>query len=358
MKMNTEQSTDKNRSEVVCRILAVLFCLFTFIWLPPGEVKAAGMVSGVVRDSITSDPLPGVTIILNGSFVTESKGAPDEGVYSINHPGSICSLSATLDGYEPFRVFYPDGSGECISIGDNPFQEDIDMAKHVIPYSSSMRLITPSGLIENPRVFRWTRSENPAVVSYRLIISGDPNGYYSSTGIDVIAPQAAGSANSDHDFWRVFGIDQFGDPVEQTREVFEVWSTSQQVNFTVISGLVKSDLNLLGLAGARVTVSSAHARGSDYLTEAVFNGEYIVIALIKEYGDPIPGPIEITSTMVGFYPTTVTLQESEQINNGTITRDLVMESIDGLDGDLDGKSEPSSSKVIAIPAILPLLLLY
>ena len=189
------------------------------------------------------------------------------------------------------------------------------------------------------------------MVSYRLIISGDPNVYYSPTGIDVIAPQAAGGASTDHDFWRVFGLDQSGEPVEQTQEIFEVWSTSQEVSLTVISGLVKSDRNQVGLSGARVAVSSsAHAQRSDFITETVFNGEYSVIALTTDLnGDPIPSPIEITSTKSGFQATTVTLQESEKIN-GTITRDLVMQA--GSDGGDNGRATDPS---LTIPSILLLL---
>ncbi len=50
-------------------------------------IKCLGVLENT-RDSITSNALPGVTIILNDSFVTESKGAPEEGVYFINHPES------------------------------------------------------------------------------------------------------------------------------------------------------------------------------------------------------------------------------------------------------------------------------
>ena len=321
MKMNSDQSTDKKRLGAVCRFIGVLFGLLVFIWLPPAEVTASD-ISGVVRDSVTNDPLPGAIIILNDSFTTVSKGAPEEGVYSINHSGSICSLSAMLDGYEPFTL-YPSSDwaqGFCPDIEE--WDLDIDMVKHVIPYSTSMQLITPSGLIENPRVFRWTPSANLAVVSYRLIISGDPNVYFSPTGIDVIAPQAIGRTSPDHDFWRVFGLDQFGNPVEQTQEIFEVWSTSQENRFTVISGLVKSDRNQVGLAGARVAVSSFHT-AIDSSMVTVFNGEYIVIALSGDKSGSIPGPIEITSTKDGFHPTTAIVK----VGQDTRDLDLPMRSI-------------------------------
>ena len=116
MKTNSEQSPDKNRLGAVCRFIGVLIGLLVFIWLPPTEVKASGMVSGVVRDSITKDPLP-VDIIItvanvgdpsdgpligsfSGSFSTES----NEGVYSFDYPWCGFIIKAELDGYEP-RTF-------------------------------------------------------------------------------------------------------------------------------------------------------------------------------------------------------------------------------------------------------------
>ena len=152
-------------------------------------------------------------------------------------------------------------------------------------------------------------------------------------------------------YWRVIGLDQAGDPVEQSQEDFSFVFIPDQREFTVINGLVKSDLNQLGLVGARVAVSSArHTGTTNNIVETEFNGEYIAIAVTTDIDRvPIPFPIEITSTKEGFQTTTVILQESEKIN-GVITRDLTMMS------DGDGETDPSSLSAGALPAILSLLL--
>ena len=177
-------------------------------------------------------------------------------------------------------------------------------------------------------------------------------------GDSIVAPQVAVNLRDDlADFrdvplyWRVIGLDQAGDPVEQGQEVFSFLFIADQRGFTVITGLVKSDLNQLGLVGAQIAVSSArHVGTTNNIVETVFNGEYIAVAVTTDNDRvPIPFPIEITSTKEGFQTTTVILQESEKIN-GVITRDLTMKS------DGDGETDPSLLNAGALPAILSLLL--
>jgi hypothetical protein len=199
----------------------------------------------------------------------------------------------------------------------------------------------PCGPTDAVTVFRWTRSENPLVHSYRVIFS-DRRDFRNGIILElpepgdekIIAPQVAPLRGTGFDaqttyYWRVVALDEFGDEVERSREVFSFWFGNISFNkkFTVISGLVKSDFNQLGLAGARVALGS-NAKSANSIATTEFNGEYIVIALTDSSNFLISCQIEITFTKDGYKPTTVCLQE-----NGAIKRDLVMESIGDVDGD-------------------------
>jgi len=194
----------------------------------------------------------------------------------------------------------------------------------------------PCGPTDAVTVFRWTRSENPLVHSYRVIFS-DRRDF--SNGIilelpelgdeEIIAPQVTplrrtGFSPQTTYYWRVVALDEFGGEVEKSREVFSFWFPFIPFDkkFTVITGLVKSDFNQLGLAGARVALGS-NAKSANSIAATEFNGEYIVIAFTEEFGSQI----EIKFTKDGFKPTTVSLQ------NGAFKHDLVMESIGDVDGD-------------------------
>ena len=211
---------------------------------------------------------------------------------------------------------------------------------------AALQLISPPNIAENVEpvtVFRWTRSDNPLVQSYRLIISSQPNIDpilldLPNAGDRILAPQVAvplkdilAPFQDVFLFWRVIGLNQAGEFVEQSQEIFSFKFVVDQGGFTVISGLVQDDLNQLGMVGVRVTVLGPHALPGNGIAETEFNGEYIVLALATDSsGNPIPFPIEMTFTKDGFQPTTVFLQESERINDA-ITRDLVM--LADFDGD-------------------------
>ena len=204
----------------------------------------------------------------------------------------------------------------------------------------------PDGVHENfPIVFRWTRSANSAVRSYRLKIAMDQNMEnvvldLPKAGNSIIAPQIAVISGlvshpdyPTYYYWRVIALDELGNPVEQSQEIlsFDLGGTAGAKKYTIISGMIKSDLNQLGLAGARVAVSGEGSGGPDYIAESVFNGEYIIIAetsFIPD-GSNVPNfPIKITSTKVGYQPTTIILQESERHEPDssifTITCDIMM----------------------------------
>ena len=196
----------------------------------------------------------------------------------------------------------------------------------------------PCGPTDAVTVFRWTRSENPLVHSYRVIFS-DRRDF--SNGIilelpelgdeEIIAPQVTplrrtGFSPQTTYYWRVVALDEFGGEVEKSREVFSFWFPFIPFDkkFTVITGLVKSDFNQLGLAGARVALGS-NAKSANSIAATEFNGEYIVIAFTEGFGSQI----EITFTKDGFKPTTVSWPPTR----GQITQDLEMESIGDVDGD-------------------------
>ena len=120
--------------------------------------------------------------------------------------------------------------------------------------------------------------------------------------------------------------------VETSQDTFAFfWDIPDAIQFTVISGLVKSDFNQLGLAGAQVAVISAqHAASADSIAATAFNGEYIVIAVTNDDGRPAT-PIEITFTKKGFKPTDIIWPIFEFPPPSTITRNLTM--LQDSDGD-------------------------
>ena len=216
---------------------------------------------------------------------------------------------------------------------------------------SSLRLISPPNgeQTEPVTVFRWTRSQNPEVHSYRLRIATDPymeNEILSLPepgGERIVAPQVAVRLRDLKDkngkdlagrilYWQVIAkghvIVQSGSegPDEESQEIFSFFFKRDNREYTQIRGLVTSDLHQLGLVGARVAVSSErHAVTTNSIAETVFNGEYIVIAVTRDYnGLEIGFPIEIRSTKEGYHPVEKEIFEEER-NGGIITWNLTMQ---------------------------------
>ena len=115
-------------------------------------------------------------------------------------------------------------------------------------------------------------------------------------------------------------------PDEESQEIFSFFFKRDNREYTQIRGLVTSDLHQLGLVGARVAVSSErHAVTTNSIAETVFNGEYIVIAVTRDYnGLEIGFPIEIRSTKEGYHPVEKEIFEEER-NGGIITWNLTMQ---------------------------------
>jgi hypothetical protein len=257
---------------------------------------------------------------------TNSKQSADK-----THSAAVCRIIGVFLGLIAFIWLPTSAVDASLQLKSPPDCETTDPA--------------PCGPTDQVTVFRWTRSENPQVHSYRVIFSDRrdfSNGIIlelPETGDEkIIAPQVAPFRKTGFDanttyYWRVVALDEFGGEVEKSREVFSFWFSFISFNkkFTVITGLVKSDFNQLGLAGARVALGS-DAKSANSIAATEFNGEYIVIAFTDRGGFLISCQIEITFTKDGFKPTTVCLQPSGG-QNGAITHDLVMESIGDVDGD-------------------------
>jgi hypothetical protein len=337
-----------------------------------------------VRDEESQERLTGVTVSLVGTESTKSKKSPSAGVYAIKFFTDVTyTLRAELAGFKPFQQKFSVDTGviHIVPAVINT-RKDIDLTS-LIPPSSSIQLISPPncepGLLvqgvpsfidpdeciplDAVTVFRWTRSKNPRVSSYRLIIANDPNMEnidlnLPENGDSIIAPQVAvrfpNSMGLDPFYWRVIALDKFGTPVEQSQKIFSFTLRSDMFGeeLTIISGLVKSDLDLAELVGARVAVSSNEhiSNDADSIVATEFNGEYIVIALTAILGGtpprvPIAFPIVITCKKKVFQDTEIFLQESENIDL-EIKRDLLMKPIDS---DKDGipdviESPPSCLK--------------
>ena len=142
--------------------------------------------------------------------------------------------------------------------------------------------------------------------------------------------------------WYVIGQDVSGNLVDRSQQIFCFsYFVTIGNEWTVITGLVKSDLNQLGLAGARVAILGEHSQTATSIVATEFNGEYIVIALtIDGHGDTIEFPIKITFTKEGFKPTVV--KQADERVSGLITRDLVMIADFDRDGIKDAAENASA----------------
>jgi hypothetical protein len=270
---------------------------------------------------------------------TNSKQSTDK-----THSGAVCRIIGVLFGLFAF-ILLP--------------TPEVDASLLLISPPNGTRPVPDS-----VTVFRWTRSENLAVDSYRLEIADDEEMQNIVLQLPkpgdspIIAPQVAVDLRSDLSderdefegdnlYWRVIGLDLFGDPLEPGQQIFLFSFITDDRGFTTIKGLVISDRNQLSLAGARVAVLGSHAQTDEIIAFTDINGEYLVIALTTVNGnEKIPFPIVITSTKEGFKPTKVNLPKTEK---KTIIRDLEME-IKGDSGDSEGDN------LGALPSIQSLLL--
>ena len=372
MNTNLNQSTDKTHSAAVCRIITVLYSLFAFIWLPTPEVDAQTeftVITGRVISDFDQAALVRVRVTVLG------KHAPVNNIAETEFNGEYIVLALTTDssgnpipfpieirftkeGFKPTTVILQESERQNGAISC-----DVLMRKD-LPLSSSLQLISPPnceptdpvpcGPTDAVTVFRWTRSENPLVHSYRVIFSDNPRfedplfegddipELPESNDEKIIAPQVALDlaprpfSRDTAYYWRVVALNEFGEEVERSLETFSFFFLIDGRGFTVFAGLVKSDFNQLGLAGARVVVSSAqHVDTDNSDVETVFNGEYIVIALTTSKGNLIDFQLQITATKEGFRPIVIDEDDlpEKDIDDVITVDDLVMESIGDFDGD-------------------------
>ena len=279
------------------------------IWLPTLEVDAQTeftVITGLVRSELNQLPLAGVRVTvlgkhappgnstaetaLNGEYIviartTDSSGDP------IPFP---IEITFTKEGFQPTKEMLQESEKV-----NGVITRDVLMSG-VIPPSDSIELKSPPDGQEfiqsvTVTVFRWTRSDNPDVISYRLEIADNPDMVepkkFPQNSDPIVAPQVdvqLFGLSIDPDIktfhWHVIGIglNKNGDPVDV--EISEVFSfkfepPEDSRGFTVITGIVKSDFNQAALVGARVAVSGAHAGTFNDIAATEFNGEYIVIAL-------------------------------------------------------------------------------
>ena len=184
-------------------------------------------------------------------------------------------------------------------------------------------------------VFRWVPLDDPDLSTYRLIFARDP-GAEEDVVLElpneeepgpITSPQIAfnlsgfcGGEDSDPLFWTVAAEDASGAEIVRSQEVFSVFCRAGDPRgFTVISGLVKSNLNQKSLAGARVSVNSATGQGEtlsfNNVAVTVFNEEYIVIAATRNNGNPIDEEIVIKVEKAGFGNETAVIETQDKTNS-------------------------------------------
>ena len=85
------------------KVLA-LGILLIFICFTSSQAGTSGKIAGTIKDSETNQPLPGVTLLLEGTNIGTSTDE-DGDYFLINIPVGSYALKAALIGYETIKKF-------------------------------------------------------------------------------------------------------------------------------------------------------------------------------------------------------------------------------------------------------------
>jgi len=271
MNTNSKQSTGRTHSGAVCRIIGVLFGLFTFIWLSTPEVAAALQLISP----------PNCKTPNNLDLCDETDGVT---VFRWTQ-----SEDPRVDSY---RVIF----SENPDFTDPLFQDGITPE---LPGPGDKKIVAPQAFLD---------LRNGPFVSF------EP--YFWR----VVALDESGRVVEQSQETYAFFYEQDGSG-------FTVITGLVKSDFNQ-AALVGARV---AVSSPEHTVTTD---ATNSIAETIFNGVYIVIALTTDsIGDPIDFPIEVTYTKEGFQTIVADdLQKTEKVN-GVITRDLVMESTADFDGD-------------------------
>lgn len=192
-------------------------------------------------------------------------------------------------------------------------------------------------------VFRWNPIEDPNLTRYRLVVAADPS-------LELIR-FTADIRDSDQDgfiepyipvkfgqtdlfdltayFWGVVAVDLFGNEIARSPTSRTFLYELNGTGFTLLAGLVLSNLDQAAIAGATLRIASEHklvnVGGEDGLSEeavaqSVETGEYLMLVpRSDETGEPIDLPLEVDVLGEGFEPARVEI-EAEALSEDNIER--------------------------------------
>ena len=195
MKFKSIEQTFSNRETLFSSFKAKICCLLLFAVLASFSVAAVAQqrtVTGIVTDNF-GDPLPGVTIMIQGT--TTGTATNVNGEFSIAVPGDATVLQFNFLGFLPLEIVV--GNRSILSVS---MYEDIDVLDEVVvtAFGGAQRResIVSSVTTVNPRQLRVPSSN--LTTAFAGQIAG------------VIAFQRSGEPGLDHADFFIRGVTTFG----------------------------------------------------------------------------------------------------------------------------------------------------
>lgn len=186
------------------RIRFLLPFLLTGLLIPAGAQQLESItVSGTITDAETGSPLPGATVIVEGT--TTGTAADAQGNYSLQVPGEAAKLTAAFIGYDPETVTV--GNRRTIDFDLKATGVDLDEIM-VVGYGVQKRS-NITGAISSVDV---ENLENKSQVRLDQLLQGMSSGVFVSQnggapgGAPTIHIRGVGSISNTNPLWIIDGV--------------------------------------------------------------------------------------------------------------------------------------------------------